>query len=310
MSIKLEYKDVLDRCKQWSGGIEELRELGDVIQSVFNADQDKMAEKFCLALLKHDPPAFYKAKFYAYLSAFEAYDEVSYLHIAQSWIREALKQQHTLGWVAEEVEVWAQTIDQRLKSAVEQRASPELSLEGLSIGGMDGAMDGAGDPKATREHVHDTENCKMCQRMRGDEFPQPKPTAEELEALRKAKEELEATVAKQEKQKAAAKAKEVEERKRREQVAKIPKSARMKFSTQSFQKGTGTRGVLRSKKSMSNFDLFVQQQDKAEEQARQEEPARVAEESGAMDEEMKEAEEEPEEAEEPEERDERSMGYE
>ncbi|KAK5707176.1 hypothetical protein LTR17_020918 [Elasticomyces elasticus] len=306
MSNQLEYKDVLARCKQWSGNIEELRELGDVITSVYNADQDKMAEKFCLALLKHDPPALYKAKFYTFLSSFEGYHEDSYLHIAQSWIRTAMNQQRALGWVAEEVEEWAQIIDKQLKTPVVQPVSPELSLEGLSIGGMDGTMDGAGGPKATREHVHDTENCKMCQRMRGDEFPQPKPTAEELEALRKAKEELEVTVAKQDKQKAAAKAKEIEERKLREQMAKIPKLVRMKLSTQSFQKGTGTRGVLRGKKSMSTFDLFVQQQDKAEEQARQEEPARVAEEeeeSGAMDSEMKDTEG-------TEEMDERSMGYE
>ncbi|KAK4898880.1 hypothetical protein LTR27_003611 [Elasticomyces elasticus] len=256
MSIKLEYKDVLTRCKQWSGNIEELRELGDVIQSVFNADQDKMAEKFCLALLKHDPPALYKAKSYTFLSAFEGCHEDSYLHIAQSWIRTAMNQQRALGWVAEEVEEWAQIIDKQLKTPVQQPVSPELSLEGLSIGGKNGAMDGAGDPKPTPKHVHDTENCKMCQRMKGDEFAR-------ITALAR--------------------------------LCARPKTNwwRMKLSTQSFQRSTGTRGVLRSKKSTSNFDLFVQQQDKAEEQGRPEEPSEVArvaeEESGAMDDEKEDA---------------------
>ncbi|KAK5693264.1 hypothetical protein LTR17_025159 [Elasticomyces elasticus] len=227
--------DVLARCKQLSGNIAELKEkeLGDVIQLVLNAGQDKMAEKFCLTLLKHDQSALYKAKFYTYLSPIKAYHEDSYLHIAHSWIRKAMDQQRAVGWVAEEVEEWAHIIDKQLKAPVEQPVSPELSLQGLSIGSMNGAKDGAGDPKPTHEHVHETENYKVCQRMKGDESPKPEPTAEELE------------------------------------------------------KSTGTHGVLRSKKSMRKFDLFVQQQDKAEEQGRQEEPARVAEEeSGAMDDEL------------------------
>ncbi|KAK5726384.1 hypothetical protein LTR17_012815 [Elasticomyces elasticus] len=271
MATPLKYKDVLERCKQWSGDLAELKELGDVIQGTFNAGQDKRTEKLCLALLKHDPPALYKARIYTLLSAFEGYHEDTYLNIAKQWIDTAMDQFGALGAIPDEVEEWSQRIQEHLNAPVEQPA-PTTELEGLSLGGMDGAMDGVDDQKPSAHvHVHDTEKCKMCQYMRSDEFHQPNqaPTPEELEDLRKAKEKLEKAQAEREKMRAAAKAREVEERKIREKKAKIPGSLRMKLSAKAQQQGTGSRGLL---------DLFYKDQPGAKQEPGKEESVAASEE--------------------------------
>lgn len=167
--------------------------LADPTDVASNADQDDFVEAFCLALFEHDLPALYKAKFYAYLSTHPGmralhptsrpapmltllpapldYDETSYLHVAENWIQTAKEQSAALGWIPDEVEQWAEIIDK-------QKAEPaDLSLEGLTLGGMDGTLDGAGDAPGrvhgkgkAPAHVHDVDNCKMCQRMKyGDD---------------------------------------------------------------------------------------------------------------------------------------------
>ncbi|KAK3622109.1 hypothetical protein LTR56_020813 [Elasticomyces elasticus] len=127
-----------------------------IIQHCYHKDEDTSLKLLVLALLKHNPPAFYKAQFYFFLASHPVYDEDSYLIIAKPWIEKAVSQFRVLGLDPEEVEKWVQRIQKQINEPeVEPKAEPGLSLEGLSPGGIDGTVDGAGEAaSACHGHGH------------------------------------------------------------------------------------------------------------------------------------------------------------
>ncbi|KAK5691727.1 hypothetical protein LTR17_025607 [Elasticomyces elasticus] len=137
--------EVLRRCERWAGDAEELKNLTKISQHCYHKDEDTSLKLLVLALLKHNPPAFYKAQFYFFLASYPAYDEDSCLIIAKSWMGRAVSQFRVLGFVPEEVEKWVQRIQKQIdEPRVEPKAEPGLSLKGLSLGGIDGTVGGAG----------------------------------------------------------------------------------------------------------------------------------------------------------------------
>ncbi|KAK4888563.1 hypothetical protein LTR27_012571 [Elasticomyces elasticus] len=275
--------EVLRRCERWTGDAEELKNLTKIIQHCYSKDEDTSLKLLVLALLKHNPPAFYKAQFYFFLASHPAYDEDSYLIIAKSWIEKAVSQFRVLGLVPEEVEKWVQRIQNQIdEPRVEPKAEIGLSLKGLSLGGIDGTVDGAGEAAdashghgqgAHSDHVHDVAHCKMCQRMKHVDGAE---LEDALENVAEERRELEEKTAQQEKEKVQKaeqaknqNAKETKKQSQRKPAAKLPKSPRTKASTLTFNDGTGTEGIIRKAippgvPATSNFDAFREQYDEQE----------------------------------------------
>ncbi|KAK3651269.1 hypothetical protein LTR56_005726 [Elasticomyces elasticus] len=300
----VKFSAVLRRCERWAGDVTELAEIDNTIGNVFNAENWHMVESFALALLERDPPPaqallppLYKAKMYTYLSGHPDYPEDSNLLVARSWIDRAVKDAIAhIGFVPAEIQEWKDMIEKQLALPVPSNPS-DLALESLTIGGMDGTMDGAMD-SSTVEVPHNKDKCKQCLYHKyGDFVPEmiepPAPetpletaTAKLAEAQRKIKE---------------IKAEDVAQQRLRRRLAGLPASQRMRMASASFTEGTGTVGTLhrslKAKKSMRDFAAsrvlpFAGA-------PRQQEP--VEEEDEAM------ADVEPKKAEEGDERDERSM---
>ncbi|KAK5703316.1 hypothetical protein LTR17_022225 [Elasticomyces elasticus] len=226
--------------------------LSKIIQHCYYKDQDTTLKLFVLALLKHDPPAFYKAQFHFFLASHPAYDEHTYLIIAKSWMEKAVSQFRVLGLVPEEVEKWVQRIQKQIdEPRVEPKAEPGMSLEGLWFGSIDGTVDGAGEVAsashgrgARSDHVHDVAHCRMCQRMKHSDGADLEDTLEDVAEQRRKLEEKTAQLEKEKAQKAEQakkqNAKETKKQKQRRTAAELPKSPRMKASTLSFNDDTGT----------------------------------------------------------------------
>ncbi|KAK4966633.1 hypothetical protein LTR42_010944 [Elasticomyces elasticus] len=159
---------VLRRCERSSGDVTELREIDNTIGNVFNADNWYMVEAFALALLDYEPPEqvplppLYKAKMYTYLSGHPDYPEDSNLLVARSWIDRAIKDAIAhVGFIPAEMQERQDMIEKQLALPVPPTPS-DLSLEGLTLGGMDGTVDGTMESSSTVEVPHNKDKCKQC----------------------------------------------------------------------------------------------------------------------------------------------------
>ncbi|KAK3620323.1 Non-classical phosphatidylinositol transfer protein (PITP) [Elasticomyces elasticus] len=159
---------VLRRCERSSGDVTELREIDNTIGNVFNADNWYMVEAFALALLDHEPPEqvplppLYKAKTYTYLSGHPDYPEDSNLLVARSWMDRAIKDAIAhVGFIPAEMQERQDMIEKHLALPVPPTPS-DLSPEGLTLGGMDGTVDGTMESSSTVEVPHDKDKCKQC----------------------------------------------------------------------------------------------------------------------------------------------------
>ncbi|KAK5113290.1 hypothetical protein LTR85_010907 [Meristemomyces frigidus] len=221
--VGLDFDEVVERMHAWvPGDVEELKELGIIVQGLFNGretDDANGLETVCLALLAHEQlPPFYRAKMHAYLSACENQHTNDQVILASSWILEARGRQMQLGWMPEEIVQWKHIIRREKDKAFAKWKAEKAAWRaardatGPSLGMMGGADDDVTDDIA------------------------PEPVLKETPA-----EKAEAKKAQQHAIIERGMAKQADEERLRHQAAKLPKSLGTEESTAS---GSGTRGVV------------------------------------------------------------------
>lgn len=68
---RTDWNEVVHRARTWQpSNLQELKDLGIIIRSAYNGNDEEAVRILCQIMLQHDDvlPALYKAKFHAYLA--------------------------------------------------------------------------------------------------------------------------------------------------------------------------------------------------------------------------------------------------